>query len=69
METSGDGAVGDGSTSDRSAPVLVLSGKNIVYIGAGKYGSHSLAVESSGSMWSWGDNGLPFPSSNFIFFF
>ncbi len=48
------GAVGDGTATDRRVPVAVsgnLSG--ITAIAAGK---HSLALKSDGTVWSWGSN-------------
>jgi alpha-tubulin suppressor-like RCC1 family protein len=53
------GQLGDGSTTNRSVPVLVnqtgvLSGKTVVAVSAG--GSHSLALCSDGRVATWGGN-------------
>ncbi|MBN8459853.1 MAG: cadherin-like beta sandwich domain-containing protein [Verrucomicrobia bacterium] len=55
----GTGQLGDGSTMDRSVPILVettgvLAGKQIVAIAAGA--GHSLALCSDGTLAAWGDN-------------
>ena len=56
-----NGALGDGTTTDRSVPVLVnrtgvLAGKQIVDFDAG--GGHSIAVCADGSLAAWGSNNL-----------
>jgi len=59
------GQLGDGTTEDSNAPVIVLSGeqepndpnsflKDIIDISAGE--SHSLALDVNGFVWAWGDN-------------
>ena len=55
----GAGQIGDGSTTDRNAPVAVatngaLAGKTVVQIGAG--GHKTCALTSDGSAYCWGDN-------------
>jgi len=64
----GDGQLGNGTTTNSSKPVKVkgLDGvgylSNIIDISAGRSGTHSLAVDGSGSggdngyAWSWGNN-------------
>ncbi len=54
-----NGQLGDGSTTQRNAPVAVdttgvLAGKRIVAISAG--GSHTLALDSDGKVYAWGIN-------------
>ena len=52
------GQLGDGSTANRSLPVLIgglLSGKTITAISSGA-GRHQLALASDGSLFAWGDN-------------
>ena len=49
------GELGDGSTTDRSAPVhvsAVLS--NVVQVSAGW--KHAVALTADGKVWTWGDN-------------
>jgi len=45
------GAVGDGSSADRSTPVQ-LSLTNVVQVEAGHY--HGIALRSDGTVWTWG---------------
>ena len=50
-----DGELGNNTTADNAVPVQVLGGMpQITGIGAGSY--HSLAVDGSGNVWSWGYN-------------
>jgi alpha-tubulin suppressor-like RCC1 family protein len=51
----GQGSSGVGSTIATPCQVT-LSGTSPVYVAAG--GSHTLAVDASGNVWAWGDNGL-----------
>jgi YD repeat-containing protein len=49
------GELGDGSTTDRSAPVHVSSVlSNVVQVSAGW--KHAVALTSDGKAWTWGDN-------------
>jgi len=50
------GQLGDGTATDRLAPAMVtgLTVGKITAIAAGE--AHSMAVESNGYVWSWGDN-------------
>ncbi|WP_309544719.1 VWD domain-containing protein [Alkalilimnicola ehrlichii] len=55
----GSGQLGDGSSTARLAPVAVefdeAEGLQITAVAAGD--GHSLALDSSGRVWAWGDNG------------
>jgi alpha-tubulin suppressor-like RCC1 family protein len=48
------GQLGDGSMTQRSAPVQVTGLSDVVALAAGM--SHTLAVKRDGSVWAWGSN-------------
>ena len=53
------GALGDGTTTDRSTPVAadmggVLAGKTVTAIAGGVY--HTVALTSDGKAYAWGNN-------------
>jgi len=48
------GQLGDGTTTDRVAPVQIGTDKDWKEIKAGNY--HSLAIKTDGSLWVWGNN-------------
>jgi parallel beta-helix repeat protein len=57
------GRLGDGTTADRSTPVVVLAGdmpttsgclENIIAVSAGE--GHCMALDIFGNVWTWGDN-------------
>jgi alpha-tubulin suppressor-like RCC1 family protein/endonuclease I len=48
------GQLGDGSTTDRSLPVLVTGLSDVKAVAAGW--GHSLAVKNNGTVWAWGSN-------------
>jgi uncharacterized repeat protein (TIGR01451 family) len=50
------GQVGDGTTTDRSAPVPVSGLTRVVAVAAGD--NFSLAVRNDGTVWAWGDDGM-----------
>jgi alpha-tubulin suppressor-like RCC1 family protein len=54
------GQVGDGSTTDRSKPVLVKglprSSPRVIAVAGGHAGDYSLALTADGTVWSWGRN-------------
>ena len=49
-----DGAVGDGTTTNRSVPTLVLGGRTYQAVASAHY--HSCALDVAGAAWCWGDN-------------
>jgi alpha-tubulin suppressor-like RCC1 family protein len=51
-----DGAVGDGTTTDRSVPTLVLGGRTYQAVASGHF--HSCALDAGGAAWCWGDNNV-----------
>ncbi len=48
------GHLGDGTTTDRQAPVAVSGPTGVIAVAGGL--SHSLALTSEGRLWSWGRN-------------
>src|SRR5207249_3094844 len=55
----GDGQLGDGTTTDRSSPVLVAGGLSFAAVSAGGRAgviNHTCGVTSAGAGYCWGDN-------------
>jgi hypothetical protein len=52
----GDGQLGDGTTASRSTPVRVQAPAGVTFTGIAAGGDHSLALDSAGAAWAWGDN-------------
>ncbi len=50
------GQLGDGTQTDRRAPLQVPGLAPVTAIAAGAGGAHSLALTSDGTVWAWGDN-------------
>ena len=51
--------IGDGTLTDRHAPVQVSGLSNIVAIAGGSQCYHHLALQSNGNLWQWGGNPNP----------
>jgi alpha-tubulin suppressor-like RCC1 family protein len=49
-----EGQLGDGSFSDRLAPVQIGTARNWVRVSAGQW--HSFGVQADGTLWGWGRN-------------
>ena len=52
--SNGYGQLGDGTTFNRSTPVRVVGLTDVTAVSAGSF--HSLALDLSGAVWSWGYN-------------
>jgi alpha-tubulin suppressor-like RCC1 family protein len=52
------GRLGDGTTIDKSSPVLIASGTSFVFVGNGSAGgATSAAISNLGALYTWGYNG------------
>ena len=49
-----NGELGDGTTTQRTGPVQIMSDKKFTQVSAGY--QHSLAIDSEGNLWTWGRN-------------
>ena len=55
--SNGNGQLGNGQTTDSSAPVEVTGFSNIVALSVAPDDSFTLALDANGKVWSWGANG------------
>ena len=51
-----NGELGDGTTTQRTGPVQIMSDKQFTQVSAG--GRFSLAIDDDGKIWSWGRNSV-----------
>jgi alpha-tubulin suppressor-like RCC1 family protein len=56
-----NGALGDGTTIQRKVPVQVTGLTNVIALAAGSQANYSMALESNGTVWAWG-NGATTPA-------
>jgi alpha-tubulin suppressor-like RCC1 family protein len=50
------GQLGDGTTTNRVLPVEITPPPGVTFVQVAAGGIHSLALDSVGNVWSWGDN-------------
>jgi alpha-tubulin suppressor-like RCC1 family protein len=48
--------LGDGTTTNRSLPVEITPPSGVTFVQVATGGLHSLALDSQGNVWAWGDN-------------
>ena len=51
-----NGELGDGTTTDKTSPVQIMSDKQFTQVSAG--GRFSLVIDDDGKIWSWGRNSV-----------
>jgi alpha-tubulin suppressor-like RCC1 family protein len=51
----GNGELGDGTYTNHYTPLAISGVSNVIAVAAGA--SHSMALRSDGTVWTWGDNG------------
>jgi alpha-tubulin suppressor-like RCC1 family protein len=52
----GNGQLGDGTTTSRNSPGPVAAPSGASFVAASAGGAHAVALDSTGHVWSWGDN-------------
>ena len=50
------GQLGDGSTTNRARPVQITPPPGVSFVEVAAGGVHSLALDTHGNVWAWGDN-------------
>ena len=52
-----DGQLGDGTTTNQTAPIMVAAPAGVKFIQTAAGNGHSMALDRDGRVWTWGSNG------------
>jgi alpha-tubulin suppressor-like RCC1 family protein len=53
-----NGELGDGTNIEKNAPMQVITGSNDTWMAISAGGTHTLAIKTNGTLWTWGGNDL-----------
>jgi alpha-tubulin suppressor-like RCC1 family protein len=53
-----NGELGDGTNIEKNTPMQVITGSNDTWIAISAGGTHSVAIKTNGTLWTWGGNDL-----------